>query len=126
MRMTKVACLIAATLLLTAGGVRAQHEILAPVNDAVNAMLGALGAPNHDATRVVPIVAAGGTTAGYAQIAGPQSRVAATRAVLKISSTSPNGWSIDAFVPVTSVSRGNGAVHRAYGVAVDAIVNGEQ
>lgn len=117
--------LLAVTLAAFAAGfAAAQNEILAPLDQAVNAMFEAAGVPNREATRVVPIVTAGGTTAGYAQIAGTQTRVNAARAVLKISTVSPNGWSIDALVPVTTVGRTSGAIHREYGVAVDAIVNG--
>jgi hypothetical protein len=101
-----------------------QSEILAPLDQAVNALFSAAGVPNRESTRVVPIESVAGAVNGYAQIAGPQSRVAATRAVIQISTTSPNGWSIDALVPVSSVSRSGGTLHREYGVAVDAIVNG--
>ena len=101
-----------------------QREILAPLDQAVNAMFAAAGAPNRDATRVVPIESSGGAVAGYAQIVGPRARVAATRAVVEISTTAPNGWQIQALVPVRSVSRASGALQREYGVAVDAIVNG--
>lgn len=101
-----------------------QSEILGPLDQAVNALFSAAGVPNRDTTRVVPIESVGGTVNGYAQIAGPQSRVAATRAVIQISTSSANGWSIDALVPVSSVSRSGGTLHREYGVAVDAIVNG--
>lgn len=119
----KMLVLAAALALLTAGfAAGAQSEILAPLDQAVNAMLGAAGVPNRDATRVVPIVGSGGETAGYAQIVGPRAQVAATRAVVKISTAAPNGWTIDAFVPVSTVSRSSGAMHRQYGVAVDAIV----
>ena len=55
-------------------GAAQQSEILAPLNTAVDAMLSAAGVPNRDAARVVPIVAAGGATVGYAQIVGPQDR----------------------------------------------------
>lgn len=121
----KTLVLTIAVVLLTAGlAVAAQSEILAPLDQAVNAMFDAAGAPNRDATRVVPIVSSGGQTAGYAQIVGPRAQVAATRAVVKISTASANGWTIDAFVPVSTVSRSSGAMHREYGVAVDAIVNG--
>lgn len=99
-----------------------QSEILAPLDQAVNAMFEAAGVPNRDATRVVPIVTTGGITSGYAQITGSQARVNATRAVLKISTASPNGWSIDALVPVTTISRSSGTIHREYGVAIDAVV----
>ncbi len=117
---------LAAAVAAFAGGFAAaqQSELLAPLDQAVNALMSAAGVSNHDASRVVPIVVAGGATAGFAQIVGPQARVAATRAVVKISTTSPNGWTIDALVPVTTISRTSGSMHRQYGVAVDAIVNG--
>lgn len=120
----KLAVLLAAALALTGAAMDTRGEILAPLDQAVNAMFTAAGVPNRDATRVVPIVTTGGVTSGYAQITGPQARVNATRAVLKISTASPNGWSIDAFVPVTTISRVSGTIHREYGVAVDALVNG--
>lgn len=101
-----------------------RREILAPLDQAVNAMLSAAMVPNREATRVVPVESTGGAVTGYAQIVGAQARVAATRAVIEISTTSPNGWTIDALVPVTSVSRTSGAMRRQYGVAVDALVNG--
>lgn len=117
---------VAVALAACAAGLAAaqQSEILSPLNAAVDAMLSAAGAANRDAARVVPIVAAGGATVGYAQVVGPQARVAATRAVVRISTTAPNGWTIDALVPVSTVSRASGAMHRVYGVAVDALVNG--
>lgn len=121
----KMLVLAAVLALATAGfAAGAQREILAPLDQAVNAMFGAAGAPNRDATRVVPIVTSGGQTAGYAQIVGPRVQVAATRAVVKISTASANGWTIDALVPVSTISRSSGAMHREYGVAVDALVNG--
>lgn len=121
----KIAILAVALGAFTAGLAAAQqHEILEPLDQAVNAMFAAAGAPNRDASRVVPIESAGGAVAGYAQIVGPRARVAATRAVVRISTSSPNGWRIDALIPVTSVSRTNGTLNREYGVAVDAIVNG--
>lgn len=121
----KVAVLAVTLAAFTAGFAAAQQsEILQPLDQAVNAMLSAAGAPNREATRVVPIESAGGAVDGYAQIVGPQARVAATRAVVRIATASPNGWTIQALVPVTSVSRASGALHRAYGVAIDALVNG--
>lgn len=121
----KIVILAVALVAFTAGFVAAQQrEILQPLDQAVNAMFTAAGAPNRGVSRVVPIESAGGAVAGYAQIVGPQARLAATRAVVRISTASPNGWRIDALIPVTSVNRANGALHREYGVAVDAIVNG--
>lgn len=121
----KVAVLAVTLAACTAGFALAQQsQILRPLDQAVNAMLSAAGVPNRDATRVVPVESAGGAVDGYAQIVGPQARVAATRAVLRITTTSPNGWTIQALVPVTSVSRASGTLHRAYGVAIDALVNG--
>ena len=120
----KAVLIVALLVACAAGESRAQNELLAPVNEAVNAMFEAAGVPNRDATRVVPIVAQSGLTTGYAQITGAQARVNATRAVLSISTVSPNGWSINALVPVTTISRTSGAIHREYGVAVDAVVNG--
>jgi hypothetical protein len=121
----KVAFLAAMLAAFAAGFAAAQQrELLAPLDEAVNAVFSAAGAPNRDATRVVPVESAGGVVNGYAQIVGPASRVQATRAVVQISTASPNGWSIEALVPVSSVSRSTAALHRAYGVAVDALVNG--
>lgn len=121
----KVAILAAVLAAFAAGFAAAQQrEILEPLDQAVDAMFSAAGAPNREATRVVPIENAGGIVSGYAQITGARASVAATRAVVRISTVSPNGWTIDALVPVTSVSRTNGTLHREYGVAVDAIVNG--
>lgn len=100
-----------------------QNELLSPLNAAVNAMLSAAGVPNRDAARVVPLVSTGGATRGYAQIVGPQALLAATRAVVRVSTTAPNGWTIDALVPVSVVGRTSGEMHRVYGVAVDALVN---
>lgn len=121
----KIAILAVALAAFTAGFAAAQQrEILEPLDQAVNAMFAAAAVPNRDATRVVPIESAGGAVAGYAQIVGPRTRVAATRAVVRISTSSPNGWRIDALIPVTSVSRTSGTINREYGVAVDAIVNG--
>lgn len=122
--MKVVALALALAAALAGFASAAQNELLAPLDQAANALLGAAGAPNHDASRVVPIVGAGGVTSGYAQIVGPRSRVAATRAVMKISTTAANGWTIDALVPVSAVSRESGSMHREYGVAVDAIVSG--
>jgi hypothetical protein len=120
--------LLAVALAASAAGIATaqQSEILAPLDQAVNAVLSAAGVPNRDATRVVPVVAAGGATAGYVQIVGPQARVAATRAVVKVSTTAPNGWTIDTLVPVSAVSRSGGTMHRVYGVGVDALVRGER
>jgi hypothetical protein len=99
-----------------------QSAILAPLDQAVNAVLSAAGASNRDATRVVPVVTAEGAVAGYAQIVGSQGRVAATRAVLNVSTSTPHGWSIETLVPVSTVSRDGRMMHRVYGVAVDALV----
>lgn len=99
------------------------REILAPLNQAVNAMLGAAGAANRETSRVVPVESAGGLVAGYAQIIGPRMQVLATRAVIKVSVIAPNGWKIDALIPVSSVSRSGVSMHREYGVAIDAIAN---
>jgi hypothetical protein len=121
----KIAVLAAVLAVFAAAVASAQQsEILVPLDQAVNAVLSAAGVSNRDATRVVPIVTAGGVTAGYAQVAGPQARVAATRAVVKVSTTAPNGWTIDALVPVSVVSRNGGTMHRVYGVGVDALVHG--
>lgn len=122
--MTRVATLLCLLLLCTAAASTAQNELLAPVDDAINAALNAAGAPNRDTTRVVPLVSASGVTRGYAQIVGARSRVAAARAVIQISSVAPNGWTMDMLVPVTTVGRTGGSIHRAYGVAVDAVVSG--
>jgi len=102
----------------------AQGELLEPLDQGVNAMLTAAGVPNRDATRVVPVVTSGGASAGYAQIIGPQAKVAATRAVVRISATTANGWTFETLVPVRSVNRSSGAMSREYGVAVDALVHG--
>lgn len=99
-----------------------QSEILAPLDRAVNAVLSAAGVSNREATRVVPVVGTGGATGQYAQIVGTQARVGSTRAVVKVSTIAPNGWTIDTYVPVSIVSRSGGAMHRVYGVAVDALV----
>lgn len=121
----KILVLAGALAAFAAGFASAQQsEILAPLDQAVNAVLSAAGVPNRDATRVVPVVTSGGAQAGYAQIVGPQARVAATRAVVKISTSAPNGWTFDTLVPVSVVKRGSGAMHREYGVAVDALVRG--
>jgi hypothetical protein len=101
-----------------------QNELLTPLDQAVNAMLDAAGTPNRGISRVVPIVRSGGVPGGYAQIIGDRAAVAHTRAVLEISTAVPSGWSIDALIPVTTISRTSGTIHRSYGVAVDAIVNG--
>ncbi len=120
----KVVLLAAVVAAFVAGTAAAQQsEILGPIDGAVNALLGAAGVANREASRVVPIVGAGGTAEGYAQIIGAQSRVAATRAVVKLSANAPNGWRIDTLVPVTAISRAGGTLHREYGVAVDAVVN---
>lgn len=122
----KILVLAVALAAFAAGFAAAQQsELLAPMNEAVDAMLTAAGVPNREAARVVPVVGVGGVRAGFAQIVGSQPRVAAVRAVLRISATSPNGWTIDSLVPVSTVSRASGAMHRVYGVAVDALVNGE-
>jgi len=119
----KIVVLAVALAACAAGFASAQQsEILAPLDQAVNAVLSAAGVPNRDATRVVPIVTAGGAQAGYAQIVGPKAEVTATRAVVKISTTAPNGWTFDTLVPVSVVKRGSGQMHREYGVAVDALV----
>lgn len=119
---------LAAVLAASAAGfaAAAQSAILGPLDQAANAMLSAAGVPNREASRVVPIVSTGGATAGYAQIVGPASRVSATRAVVSISTTAPNGWRIDALVPVRAIDRTSGAMQREYGVAVDAIVRGAE
>lgn len=121
----KTMLLALALAVACAGFVAAQQrEILAPLDQAVNAMFEAAGVPNRDATRVVPIESSGESISGYAQIAGPRAAVAATRAVVQISTTAPNGWTIQALIPVRSVNRQTGALQREYGVGVDAIVNG--
>ncbi|HEY9181440.1 MAG TPA: hypothetical protein VIO32_12025 [Candidatus Baltobacteraceae bacterium] len=122
--MIKIVCTIVLALSTALVASAAPAEILAPIDTAVNAMFQAAGAPNRGATRVVPIVSEGGVTSGYAQVTGTPARVNGTRAVLKITTTSPNGWTIEALVPVISIGRADGTIHRAYGVAVDAIVNG--
>lgn len=101
-----------------------QHEVTLPIDAAVNAMLAAAGAPNHQATRVVPIENSGGLVSGYAQIVGTRSSVAATRAVVRISAPPASGWTVDAYIPVTGIDRHSGTIHRQYGVAIDALVKG--
>ena len=117
----KVAILAVTLAAFTAGFAAAQNEILTPLNTAVNAMLTAAGVPNRQSARVVPLVQQGATT-GFVQIVGSANAVAATRAVVVIQTASPNGV-IQAFIPVTTISRTTGALHREYGVAVDAIVS---
>lgn len=120
----KSAVLAVALAVFAAGFACAQQsELLSPLDRAVNAALSAAGVPNREATRVVPIVTSGGASAGYAQIVGARARVAQTRAVVKMSTTAANGWRFDALVPVSVVGRSSGAMHRVYGVAVDALVS---
>jgi hypothetical protein len=119
----KVATVFALLVALTGALAAAQESAaLEPLNTGVNAMLQAAGAPNRAAARVVPIVSSGGGINGYAQIIGPQGAVRATKAVLMLQTVAGGAGTITALIPVTSVTRTNGAVHRADGVAVDAVI----
>lgn len=99
-----------------------QQELLGPLDTAVNALLQASGVQNREASRVVPVVDSSGISSGFAQIVGTQQRLRAVKAVFAISTQGTQAWSISAFVPVTSITRG-GAPHRAYGVSVDALID---
>ncbi len=121
MKVAVIAALVAAF----AGGYAAaqQPELLEPLNTGVNALLQAAGAGNSGASKVVPIVGQGGGVAGYAQIVGAPNAVNATKAVVQLQTQYGGAWSITALVPVTSVKRSSGAMHRTSGVAVDAVIN---
>lgn len=120
----KVAFIAALLAAFTFGFATAQQqELLSALNTGVNAMLQAAGVGNSGATRVVPIVTPGGIVTGYAQIAGTQSAVNAAKAVVQLHTDYGGAWSISALVPVTNVTRTSGAMHRASGVAIDAVIN---
>lgn len=116
--------IIAALLAAFAFGFAAaqQSELLGPLNTGVNALFEAAGVPNRGAGKVVPIVTSGGAPAGYAQIVGTQTAVNATKAVVQVSTSYGGAWSISALIPVTAIAR-SGGMHRAPGVAVDAVIN---
>jgi hypothetical protein len=119
--MKVIAMIAILTALLASVAGAQQSELLEPLNTGVNALLEAAGAPNRLANRVVPIVTSGGANVGMAQIVGPQSSIDATRAVLEVRSAFGSAWNVQALIPVTSVGR-NGAIHRQYGVGVDAVI----
>jgi hypothetical protein len=115
----------AALLAAFAGGFAAaqQPALLDPLNTGVNALLQAAGVGNAGASKVVPIVNQAGMTSGYAQIVGATNAVNATKAVVQLQTQFGASWSVTALVPVTSVKRSSGAMHRAPGVAVDAVIS---
>ena len=113
MKVTVLALLLASSLPGASG-------VSTALNTAANAVFDAAGAPNREATKVVPVVSAAGSVHGFAQVTGSAKAVAATAAVVEISSATT--WSITAFVPVTSMPDASGAFHREYGVAVDALI----
>jgi hypothetical protein len=100
-----------------------QPELLGALNTGVNTLLQAAGVGNSTASRVVPIETPGGIVTGYAQIVGAQKAVNATKAVVQLHTDYGGAWSISALVPVTSVTRTAGTMHRAYGVAIGAVIN---
>lgn len=101
-------------------GVAQQSALLEPLNTGVNTLLQAAGVPNRGAARVVPVVSETGGTRGYAQIVGPEKAVRETKAVVALQA--PGGTAnITALIPVTSVK--SGAMNRANGVAVDAVID---
>jgi hypothetical protein len=106
---------------LAAYALAQQNVMLAPLDSGVNALLQAAGAPNTTATKIVPIVTSGGAKAGFAQVIGRQSTVDQTRAVVEIRTQFGGAWDVQALLPVTAVSAG-GTIHRAPGVAVDAVI----
>jgi spore maturation protein SpmB len=103
-------------------GIAQQSALLEPLNTGVNSLLEAAGVPNRTAARVVPIVAAGGGTRGYAQIVGPENAVRQTKAIVALQAQGGTA-NITALIPVTSVDRKSGAMKRANGVAVDAVID---
>lgn len=119
----KFAIALAAVFSIAAGAARAAHSpLLGPLNDAANALLSAAGVSQTQASAVVPVTGSGGEARGYAQVAGPESRVREVRAVLEIESPQTARWRITALVPVSSVTR-SGTSRRVPGVAVDALVD---
>ena len=120
----KVAVLFALLCAFAAGFAVAQQSVLLdPLNTGVNALLQAAGTGNSGASRVVPVETQSGAPAGYAQVVGSPDGVNATKAVVELQTQFGGSWSIDALVPVTSVKPGSSAIHRARGVAVDAVIN---
>jgi hypothetical protein len=116
---------IVALLAAFAGGFAAaqQTELLGPLNTGVNTLLQAAGVGNSASSRVVPIVTPGGTLTGYAQVVGTPSAVNATKAVVQLHTEYGGAWSISALVPVSSVARTSGAMHRVSGAAIDAVIS---
>lgn len=107
--------------LLLAGTAPIVPAVQDALNTGANAVFEAAGAPNRDATKIVPVVAQGGGSRGYAQITGPAQALKSTAAVVEINTAT--AWSITAFIPVSKIDASSGTFHRVYGVAVDALVN---
>ena len=113
--------------ILKGGGIAVViHQFARPLNDGVNKLLGDAGAPETQATKVVPIISVGqGTYAGAAQVSGPAVQVNQVQAVGQIQG-GLNGkmFRLNALVPI-STDRPNGAksLSRVKGVGVSAIID---
>ena len=114
----KAFALVLALLMPAAAAVNPYTQSL---NTAVNAMLDAAQAGNHQATKVVPIVTLGGGSAGFAQVTGSGYAVSRTIAVVEIRASGGTGQ-VTLLVPAASIARDSGTFVREYGVGVDALV----
>jgi len=97
-----------------------------PLNDGINKITGSAGAPQTEATKVVPIVSVGqGGYVGAAQVSGPGPQVSRVQAVGMLEG-GLNGrqFRLKALVPIDTDKPGGGkTLNRIKGVGVSAIVD---
>lgn len=143
-RTTRVAALVAALVVATAGMAQAQDILqlvkvfgigyavraFAPqLNDFINSMLLSRDAATRQTTKVVPILslsvglqAPGRATIGAAQVAGPPAAVQKVEAVAALDANYQGVFQVRALIPVDSLEPWKG-LRRVVGVGVSAIVD---
>jgi hypothetical protein len=96
-----------------------------PINDGVNKLTGSAGAPQLEATKVVPIVSIGqGGYVGAAQVSGPQEQVNQVQSVGMLEGgIEGNRFRLKALVPITTDKPGKSGLQRVKGVGVSAIID---
>jgi hypothetical protein len=105
-------------------GVLAVQAIAGPLDHFINSVMLSNNVPNHDKTKVVPIITVGSATyVGAAQVTGPASAIDQTKAVGEFAAQWNNGvWQVRALVPVDNINVLRG-FKRVYGVGIDAVIN---
>ncbi|MBV9851778.1 MAG: hypothetical protein JO250_19085 [Armatimonadetes bacterium] len=96
-----------------------------PLNDGINKLTGDAGAPQTQATKVVPIVSIGqGGYVGAAQVSGPGVQVDQVQAVGQLEgSVQGRTFRLKALVPINTERPSGKTLTRVKGVGVSAIVD---